>query len=122
MPDRQKYIYFIQAGNGGPIKIGTAYDVQQRRDTLQTGNPNELRILCAFPGSEAGERKFHKHFEEERLSGEWFKPTGRVMQVVRSQIALALSGDKCCPDCGKAATPLQIIMDDLIRIQQSQGA
>lgn len=38
-------VYFIQAGKG-PIKIGTAMNVKSRKDELQVGNPEQLKLLA----------------------------------------------------------------------------
>lgn len=38
-------IYFIQAGDGGPIKIGYARNVERRFMALKTGTAKELAVL-----------------------------------------------------------------------------
>jgi len=72
-------VYFIQAGDKGPIKIGVARSVERRLEALQTGNHEELRIITkimceGLAHAYATERKFHKMFKKYRIRGEWFKP------------------------------------------------
>lgn len=44
-------VYFIRAGDGGPVKIGLADDVPHRLRELQIGNHVELRLLRALRAS-----------------------------------------------------------------------
>lgn len=65
-------IYFIQEGEDGPIKIGSASDPQVRLGDLQVGNPTELRIVATRAGDARFERYLHRRFVLGRLRGEWF--------------------------------------------------
>jgi len=72
------YVYFIQQGKKGPIKIGVAKDVCKRKDDLQTANPYKLYVLFSIPCQSEKhaydqERYFHLKFKRHRLQGEWFK-------------------------------------------------
>ena len=54
-------VYFIQSGEGGPVKIGhTNGDVKRRLEALQTGNPAPLKLLLSIDGGRDIERIFHK--------------------------------------------------------------
>jgi hypothetical protein len=75
------FIYFIQGESGGPIKIGYATDVYSRLKTLQTGHPDNLKILCAMPGNYDDEKKYHQKFAEYRIRGEWFKPCEAMIEI-----------------------------------------
>ena len=71
------HVYFIQAGEGGPIKIGVAKDVEKRLKGLQTASPKTLVLLASIPvrGSikaYAMERDFHFRLSGYRIRGEWF--------------------------------------------------
>lgn len=70
-----RFVYFIQAGEDGPIKIGVATEPFKRLAELQTGNPARLRIVAIVEGDTGMERALHDRFAEHRLEGEWFKPT-----------------------------------------------
>lgn len=69
------YVYFI--ADGEFVKIGKANDVNQRKASLETGNPRDLTILGTITcDSEAEsfslEKKLHRHFEPWNHRGEWF--------------------------------------------------
>lgn len=69
-------VYFIQAGDHGPIKIGTTKDGNEeaRLQTLQTGCAEDLSLVAVEPGGVDEERRLHERFAEYRLRGEWFRP------------------------------------------------
>lgn len=68
------WLYFIQAGSTGPIKIGVAKHPLERMKTLQTASPVEL-FFRALEWSSAGvERDLHRIFAAHRVRGEWFAP------------------------------------------------
>ena len=73
------FIYFVQQGDDGPVKIGWSYDPKNRIDQLQTANPAKLCLLGSYPGSEGDERELHKSLSKHRVRGEWFKPCDEVM-------------------------------------------
>ena len=83
-----QYVYFIQADENGPIKIGfTSGDPQRRLNQLQTAHPAALRLIGAIKGTTAQERELHKRLSEWRLKGEWFEPHPSVMAVVQETLA-----------------------------------
>lgn len=77
-------IYAIQAGEGGPIKIGFAEDVRSRMSSLQTGCPVRLTLLgtCEVSDDRVVEQHIHKMNRAFRMSGEWFVPGWHVMETV----------------------------------------
>ena len=42
-------IYFIKAGKH--VKIGYSKNPNKRMETLQTGNPKPMKLLCTLPGT-----------------------------------------------------------------------
>lgn len=78
------WTYFIQAENGGPIKIGyTSKDnPEDRLRDLQTGNPNQLRLVAAIPSNI--ERDLHRKFSHIRIKGEWFESTDELLSFIDS--------------------------------------
>jgi hypothetical protein len=66
------FIYFIQSGEDGPIKIGYSGRPDRRLPQLQTGNPRELILRHVIPGDTSVERQLHTRFEPARIRGEWF--------------------------------------------------
>jgi hypothetical protein len=77
------YVYFIESGFGGLIKIGYASNPQARLRTLQTGNPEELHILAVMEAPPWMERELHKTFRKENIVAEWFAPTERLWDYLK---------------------------------------
>lgn len=76
------FVYFIQAVNGGLIKIGTASDVDARFRHIQAMCPVRLRLLGQVPGSHGLEARLHREFADARVHGEWFRPVRRLVELV----------------------------------------
>ena len=66
------FVYFIQDGNRGPVKIGLSQDPERRLPKLQTGNPRELFLRHVIPGDLTVERGLHQRFAPARIRREWF--------------------------------------------------
>ena len=76
--DKQK-VYIIRNGTTNKYKIGISKDIDKRKKQLQTGNPNELKILfrCKIdPGIKAKDVELiiHSFLKENNKweRGEWF--------------------------------------------------
>lgn len=68
-------VYFIQAGEGGPIKIGRSVHPMKRLLSLQTGASEPLSLLATIPAAGPRlEKELHREFAHLRLYGEWFAP------------------------------------------------
>ena len=65
-------VYFIQAGEGGPVKIGFTSYPQKRLAALQTAHYQVLSLIREVPGGSDVEAYFHRRFAARRLAGEWF--------------------------------------------------
>lgn len=82
---RKRWIYFIQRGQDGPIKIGIAKDVGKRLSDLQVGCPEKLRVLAQFQTSSIrAEYYMHSEFAHLRLGGEWFRADPELVDFARS--------------------------------------
>lgn len=77
-------LYFLQAGDGGPIKIGAAHDPVERLQTLQVGNHERLRLIAVLPGKGSTETYLHVLFDHLRVrpDGEWFRPEQELMAYI----------------------------------------
>lgn len=78
-PHEAGFVYFIQMGEGGPIKIGWTRDPWQRIHELQTAQPYRLRLLGVIEGDRHTERRLHRELAEHRVRGEWFKSAPDVL-------------------------------------------
>jgi hypothetical protein len=94
------FVYFIQQGDQPLVKIGTTVDQPAKRlAQLQVGNASPLRLLGAIDMRAAGaavtsrtelariararEAEIHQVFAEERVAGEWFRLTERVLTLIK---------------------------------------
>jgi hypothetical protein len=106
------FVYFMQAGDAGLIKIGWALNPAYRRSQLQTGSADLLRIIGAFEADQTIERAIHRQLKHLHSHGEWFKPTAEIRKLMREYGALlrpdrrekerAPFTDQCkpCTNCG----------------------
>lgn len=69
---RDQFIYFMQNGEKGPIKIGVTFNVQRRLAQAQTFNYQRITLLGSVPGNQRLETVLLKRFSPYHLSGEWF--------------------------------------------------
>lgn len=74
-------VYLIQVGSEGAVKIGFAASTQRRLRALQTGNPDELRLLRTIEGGQREEKWLHKRFASQRLRGEWFRFSADMLTI-----------------------------------------
>lgn len=77
------FVYFIQQGDAGPIKIGFSRDVDSRLIHLQTASPDPLRLLAKLRGGKKHERKLHATFAAHHQRGEWFRPHEDLLSFIR---------------------------------------
>lgn len=70
--DVQSFVYVICGDEPEPVKVGKANDVRARIATLQTGNPQDLRLLYVLPGDAELEWQLHRRLQGGRVRGEWF--------------------------------------------------
>jgi hypothetical protein len=84
-------VYFIQAGSDGPIKIGWASVVGKRLTALQTSHWEELTLLATIPCSDKSEEgRIHSMFAQERMRGEWFRASERLVAYAKEYSAFIL--------------------------------
>ncbi len=76
-----EHVYFIKAGNKGPVKIGLGREPIQRLNQLQTASWEELRLILILRGGGAGvEQHLHERFKNEHIRGEWYQFTGLIAE------------------------------------------
>lgn len=74
-------VYFIRAGERGPVKIGYAENARIRLRVLQRANPEPLLLIREIPGERKHEAWLHSHFAMLRIRGEWFRFCERMMDI-----------------------------------------
>ena len=80
-------IYFIQAGENGPIKIGWTKDAlsaEIRLKNLQVGNHENLEIMRVIGGRRSDEYWIQEMFKDLHINGEWYKPSDTLIKFVKT--------------------------------------
>lgn len=86
-PDRQRrhrregYVYFVQRGTDGPIKIGWSVNPRKRLSSLRSASAESLTLLKVEWTSRKRERQLHELLAEHRITGEWFHPAPEVLRA-----------------------------------------
>jgi hypothetical protein len=78
-------IYFISTNDvpDYPIKIGvTGVNFRKRFQTFQTTCPYRLEPIAIVEGDPAIEGVLHDEFAADRLMGEWYRRTDRLMGTI----------------------------------------
>jgi hypothetical protein len=96
------FVYFIQSGTSGPVKIGLSKVPAQRVSKLQTGNPRKLILRHVIPGDRGVEDQLHDRFKAARIRGEWF---GRAYLSVILTFAAGLADEMVQAYDGSRNTP-----------------
>ena len=78
-----QYVYFLQQGETGPIKIGFTTKLKHRFAVIRSSNIY-VSVLGVMPGGRKEERQIHKRFKEHRIEGEWFYPVDEIVQLAKS--------------------------------------
>jgi len=86
------YVYFIQEGHSGPIKIGVAAEPRNRLTDLQCANPRPVRLICAVKGSFKLEKHLHRLLKDHRIRGEWFHPSIEVLEAISEALKFSKLG------------------------------
>ena len=79
-------VYFIQ-DEDGYIKIGYSENVDKRIAGLQTSSRQKLTLLGAVRGDQSLEALYHRVFKSDRVRGEWFYPSQRLLRMIEEELA-----------------------------------
>ena len=84
--DKLKYVYLIFNKSLNHYKIGIATNVKDRLSKLQTGNSNQLELICAIPTYEARklEKSLHDKFSDKKVILEWFSLSNEDVEYIKS--------------------------------------
>lgn len=87
-------IYFAQAEEGGPVKIGFAENVHRRIPQLEAYYKRSLCVLATLPGDREREREIHSRFAHLRLGRtEQFVPDADLMAFIGRPLLVAADPD-----------------------------
>jgi hypothetical protein len=78
-------IYFAQATDGGPIKIGTSDHPEKRVKDIGARINKDMRIIGLTKGQIEEERKLHERFSNSRVGdSEWFMPDVELVEFIET--------------------------------------
>lgn len=83
-----EWVYFVQEGTSGPIKIGATSNVIGRTRSLQLATWRTLNLLGACKGGRDLERALHARFRSHEIAGEWFHPVPDLLGYVAEHARL----------------------------------
>lgn len=82
-------VYIIRASKSHMVKVGyTSSGPLRRLAALQTGSPEKLSVVAAFPGSTLLECSIHRTLKASWSHGEWFSDTEEVRRFVADMYSL----------------------------------
>jgi DNA-binding NtrC family response regulator len=115
-------IYFIQAGENGPIKIGvTGGEVCERVKQLQTASPYKLNLIAIENGFKDAEIILHNKFKHLRMEGEWFGPGDDLVEYC-SNLPKTIADMGYLPDLSEESIARCIkesFLDDILKEVES---
>lgn len=76
------WTYFIQASDGGPVKIGYSADPEGRLNKLSTASPYELRIIGVIDGNV--EQILHQKFKADHIRLEWYASSCNLKEYIKN--------------------------------------
>lgn len=67
-------VYLLQAGDAGPVHIGTCTErgFRRRLDTIQAHNPEILHVRELLDGDERLARHLHVTLDQHHIRGDWY--------------------------------------------------
>lgn len=85
-------VYFVTAWrrSDGPIKIGrsTRKALLRRFSQIQVSMADRINALFVFDASAQDETDLHEMFADARVSGEWFRRSPGLMELLNEMISL----------------------------------
>lgn len=90
------YIYFIQKGKDGPIKIGRSMSPRSRLQQLQSSNDGRLSILGTMRETDTiKEGDVLGRFAYLKIRGEWFNPSRDLISFIKDNVAYYMPPPVC---------------------------
>lgn len=76
------HVYVVRDPISDMVKIGRAKSPWNRISSLQTGSPTPLETVLTVPAPKDLEPMLHRFLEADRIQGEWFRPTPKVLVAI----------------------------------------
>ena len=75
-------VYFAQDVGDGRIKIGTSTSLNGRMYAIEREQKIKVSVLATMPGRYKVESWLHYRFADDRIAGEWFRPTSDLLTYI----------------------------------------
>lgn len=85
-------VYFVTCREAGAVKIGFSVEPRARLPEIQWGCPLPLTLEAIVLGDHQEEKRFHRWFADERITGEWFRLTEMLELIIKSNAVEHLTG------------------------------
>lgn len=79
------HIYVFKRVLFDEYKIGISTDVAHRMKAVGIQMATRLELVLEFPGTRRDEAALHRQFDDERLYGEWFAGSPRLLAWIERQ-------------------------------------
>jgi hypothetical protein len=101
------FVYVVQWGDDGPVKIGSSGKPSLRLQALQVSNWHKLHLRAVVPTYASGlaEELAHKLAAQHNIRAEWFD-LGPIEAVEFIMAALTILGERI--------TPLKVMVNNLV--------
>lgn len=75
-------VYFALSADGLSVKIGRSHDVEARRQQLECGEGEPVKIIGFIAGAgHSLERILHRYFAADCIRGEWFRAIPAILNL-----------------------------------------
>lgn len=76
-------VYFITCRDANAVKIGFSVEPAARLPEIQWGCPLALTLEAVMPGDHQEERRMHRWFAADRITGEWFRLNEMLELIIK---------------------------------------
>lgn len=104
------YVYFILNKDKQLVKIGHTKNPTKRLWQLQSETKDRLEFAAIF-SSVLLERSLHDYFAEERVEGEWFTFSSRLLETIKRSKG---AGKLVLPHYGSVLPELAEVSEDIL--------
>jgi hypothetical protein len=77
-------VYFVTCREANAVKIGFSVEPRARLPEIQWGCPLALTLEAIMPGDQSEERRLHRWFADDRITGEWFRLTEMIELLIKN--------------------------------------
>jgi hypothetical protein len=108
-------VYFLQAADGGPVKIGFTANLKYRKRDLEKHYGKPLSLLATRDGGKENEAAIHAMFDHLRLGRtEQFRPDADLMAFIESDAEV--NSNTNAPEIMRPVRPAPKVQQNSMRL------